>query len=262
MLQLKIALRLASLGQPFREALDTAARLGVEAVEIDARHDLKLSEMSRTAVRQIRKWLDDRKLKVSSVSFTTRRGYHVADELDRRLDATRLAMNLAYDLGARVVRNTVGEVAEEGTGESWNLLVHALQDLARHGLKSGAVLAATTQGVSPQGLRRLIDHVPAGGLMVDFDPAAMVCDRIDPAAMMEHVGNWIACFQARDAVWDVSRRGGVEVQLGRGVVDLPDLLARLEEKQYGGYLLLRRDDSEDAVFELGQGVEYLRALWR
>ena len=52
--RLKIAVQLASFRQPFRQALHTAARLGVAGVEIDARNQLPPEVLSRTGVRQIR----------------------------------------------------------------------------------------------------------------------------------------------------------------------------------------------------------------
>ena len=55
MLQLRIGIQLSSLGQPFKKALLTAARLGAQAVEIDARGEIQPREMTRTAVRQVRK---------------------------------------------------------------------------------------------------------------------------------------------------------------------------------------------------------------
>ena len=42
----------------FKKALETAARLGAEAVEIDARHQLKPSEMSRET--SVRRWTASR----------------------------------------------------------------------------------------------------------------------------------------------------------------------------------------------------------
>jgi len=66
-----------------KRALHTAARLGAEGVEIDARTELVPAEMSRTGVREFRKLLSDLSLHVSAVAFPTRRGYDVVDDLER-----------------------------------------------------------------------------------------------------------------------------------------------------------------------------------
>src|SRR5688572_15965263 len=108
MLQIKVAVELASLKQPFAQALHTAARLGVEAVEIDGRNEVAVADLSRTGVRQVRKMLEDLNLRVAALSYRTRRGYADINELDRRIDATKKAMKLAYELGTNVVVNHIG----------------------------------------------------------------------------------------------------------------------------------------------------------
>ncbi|MFM9115545.1 MAG: sugar phosphate isomerase/epimerase, partial [Planctomycetota bacterium] len=75
MLQIRVGINLANLQVPFARGLRLAKELGAEAVEIDARGELRPETLSRTGVRQIRKQLDDLQLKVSAVDFRTRRGY-------------------------------------------------------------------------------------------------------------------------------------------------------------------------------------------
>ena len=99
MLQIKVGVQLASLKLPLGKALLAAREMGAEAVEIDARGELRPEDLSHTGVRQVRKMLDDLNLRVSAVSFRTRRGYHVLDDLEARIDATRRALRLALRPG-------------------------------------------------------------------------------------------------------------------------------------------------------------------
>ena len=80
--ELKIAIALASLRQPFKKALHTAARMGATGVEIDARHGLRPSELSDTGLRQLKKTLSDLNLRLAGVRFPTRHGYDIAQDLD------------------------------------------------------------------------------------------------------------------------------------------------------------------------------------
>src|SRR5690349_9090131 len=100
--------------------------------------------MTQTGLRQLRKLLDDLRLKVSAVSFYTRRGYGVSDELDRRVQATKQAMELAYSLGTPYVVNQVGRVPTEAKGPEWDLLVEVLRDLGEFSSRAGALLCAET----------------------------------------------------------------------------------------------------------------------
>jgi sugar phosphate isomerase/epimerase len=137
LLQLKIGLDLASLQLPFQQALLTAARLGVEGVEIDVRNLISLDDLSRTGVRQIRKMLEDTNLRVSAIAFPTRRGFETLDELDRRVEATKRAMQLAWDLRCNVLVNHVGNIPAEETDPAWSTLTHVLMDLGNFGQKVG-----------------------------------------------------------------------------------------------------------------------------
>ena len=74
MLKLKKGLCLESLRQPLKKALTTAAEMGADGVEINARTELRPSELSRTAVRHLKKMLADLNLQVSAIHFPTRRG--------------------------------------------------------------------------------------------------------------------------------------------------------------------------------------------
>ena len=97
MLQIRVGVQLASLRLPFKQGLLTAARMGAEAVEIDGRSELKADELSRTGVRQVRKMLEDLNLRVSAVTYRTRRGYQVADDLDRRVPDVLAGVDLGKD---------------------------------------------------------------------------------------------------------------------------------------------------------------------
>src|SRR5262245_55977793 len=84
MLQIKIGIHLPSLRMPLRQAISIAAKLGADAVEIDARGELKPADLTQTALRQMRKMLEDQRLRVCAVNFRTRRGYGTLQDLDAR----------------------------------------------------------------------------------------------------------------------------------------------------------------------------------
>ncbi|HRF02414.1 MAG TPA: sugar phosphate isomerase/epimerase family protein [Pirellulaceae bacterium] len=261
MLQRKIAIQCATLRQPFRQAIDTAARLGADGIEIDLRHDLSVAELSRTAIREIRKLLDDRKLKVASLRFPTRRGYGDPSDLERRVDATKRAMQTAFELGGSFLCNAIGTIPAP-EDPAWGVLIPVLHDLARHGQKVGTLLAATTSELTADELKGVLAEMPPGGLLVDLDPAALIGSGERPERIVEVAGDSIVHVRARDAVREAKQRRGTEVQLGRGSVDFPELLGRLEERQYRGYFTLQRDETDDPIGDLADGVEYLKNLWR
>lgn len=260
MLQLKKAIRLESLNLPLKKALHVAAQMGVEAVEINARTQLRPNELSRTGVRHFRKLLSDLNLNVSAIHFPTRRGYQVMDDLDRRVDATKSAMELAYQLGANIVCNHIGAIPEEES-DAWRTMVQALTDLGNHSHKSGAWLAAKTGSEEGIKLKSMLSSLPLGAIGVDFDPGSLVIGGYSVDESLKALGDRVLSFRARDAVRDLAAGRGVEVQLGRGSIDLPHLLSILEEHQYRGYVTLERQTGGDPLVECAESLEYLQNIF-
>ena len=256
----KIGVHLASLKLPLRKALLTAAQLGATAVEIDGRGELNPQTWSDTALRDVRRILDDLNLRVSAVGFQTRRGYDVPDELERRVAATKAAMKMAHALGASVVVNQIGRVPPESEGKPWQSLVESLTDLSAYGHRVGALLAAQTGTESGADLARLFAALPEHGIGVDLDPANLIINGFSPSEAVQALGPHILHVHARDAVRDLARGRGLEVELGRGSVDFPSLLGSLEEHGYRGYFTVAREKSDDPISEIGQSIKYLKSL--
>lgn len=260
MLQIKVGVQLASLKLPLKQGLLTAARMQADAVEIDLRGDLPAGELSRSALRALRKMMDDLNLRVSAAAFRTRRGYGVLDDLDRRVEATKQALTLAYDLGASVVVNHIGRVPPETDELAWNTLLQALADIGRHGQRVGATLAAETATESGDALARLIAALPTGSIGVDLNPGLLVLNGQSPREATAALADHVLHVHATDATRDVAQGRGFEVPLGRGSVDYSEILGLLEERQYRGYLTIERRQSDDPVFEIAQAVKYLRSI--
>jgi sugar phosphate isomerase/epimerase len=256
---LKIGIQTRSLRQPLKQAVRTAARLGADGVEIDVRSELPTGGLSQTGLREFLKLLADMNLRVSAVAFPTRRGYDVADDLDRRVAATQAAMRFAHDLRAEVVINRVGHVADDASDPGFARLVEALTAIGAYGDRVGARLAAQTGGDSPQTLARLIQALPEQTLGIDLHPAGLIAGGQSPVEAVELLGRHVLHVHACDAVRNVSGRAN-EVELGRGVADFPELLGRLTEFDYRGWVTIERRDTSNPIDEIENAVAYLRAL--
>ena len=257
---LKIGIQIASLRQPFRQALAAAHRLGAQGVELEARGELRPSQMTETAVRQIRKLLDDYGLRVAAVSFPTRRGYDVVEEIEARVAGTKDAIKLAYQLKAPLVLLQLGAIPAKPEGPQWNQLLEVLSDLGRFSHRAGPMLAAQAGAENGQDLARLIAALPAGSIGVDLDPGNLLVNGFSPAEAIEALGSHIVHVHATDGVPDRAGGRGTEVALGRGMADFPALLGKLEEHNYRGYLTIGRKGVDDPLVEIGAAVEFLRNL--
>jgi sugar phosphate isomerase/epimerase len=257
---IKVAVQARSVGLPLKRVLPLARQWGACAVELDGRGDAKPSELSQTGRRQLRKLFDDFDLRVAAIGFRTRRGYDVTDDLERRVEATKAAMSLAYDLGASWVVNQVGRVPEKPDEPRWQTLIEALTDLGNYGQRAGALLAAET-GSEPGGdLARLLAALPHGLTGVCFNPGLLIINGFSPLDALASLGSSVRYVHAQDGVRDLAQGRGIEVQLGRGSADFPALLGALEEHDYRGYWTVQREKSDRLVSEIADAVSYLRSL--
>ena len=257
---LRVAIELASLRLPLKKALEKAAELGVRAVALDARHELDASTLSETGLRQLRKMLDDLDLRVSAVAFPTRRGYDTQDRLDARIEATKRAMRLAADLGARVLVNRVGEIPADDDALPGSLLAEVLEDLGRTGQRLGVWLAADTGFEGGADMARLLSAVSDGALAVNLNPGLLTVHGHSTSEAVELLGSHIQHVYANDAVRDLAQGRGIEVQLGRGTVDYPAVLGALEERSYDGYFTIVRREAADPATEIRETVQFLHNI--
>ena len=237
-----------------------AAELGADGIEINARSEIRPSELSRTGIRQIKKMLGDYQLAVCCVNLPSRFGYDTSENLEQRVDATKAAMSMAYDLGCNVVSNRIGKIPDSDS-PSFSTMIQAMEDIGRHGSHVGATFAIRTGDNQGAALREMLQSLGPSSPGVDFDPAELLMNRLDIESTMDELAEFVLHFRARDAVRDLSRSENVEVQLGRGSVDLPPLLAKLEEKNYQGYMTVQCQRSDDSRLQLGQSLEFLDNLF-
>jgi sugar phosphate isomerase/epimerase len=256
----KIGIQTRSLRQPIRLALATAARLGAAGVEIDARTELRPTDVSHTGLREFHKLLADRSLRVSAVAFPTRRGYDVPDDLERRVLATQEAMRFAADLHTDVVIIRAGRIPPENDTLNLSRLVEAMTALGVYGERIGVRPALQTADASPADLARLIAILPEHSVGIDLQPSALVSAGHTPLEAVAQLGRHVLHVHACDAVRNVATREAVEVELGRGAADFPELLGSLSEFDYRGWVTIERRDSANPIPEIENAVEFLRSL--
>jgi sugar phosphate isomerase/epimerase len=256
---MKIGVELASFRLPLRDALCAAAECGVEAVEIDARGEIT-PQIPRTGIRQLRKLLDDLRLRVAAISFRTRGGFSTPEGLDQRVSATKAAMELAYHLGASVVVNHLGPIPTDPNSSSWRLLIEVLEDLGAYGNRVGGLLAAETGNESSEQLARVLAAVPTGTLGIDLNPGKLLLGGFSPIEAVTRLGPSIFHVHASDAAVDSPQQGGHPVRPGRGAVDYPALLGALDEFGYRGYFTVQAPIGEDPRRDVAAAVKYLASL--
>jgi len=259
MINLRLAASLEAFPQPLKQALVAVAGCGVSGVTIDARNRLKPSELSDSGCRQLQHRLDELGLAMAAIEFRTRGGLAEPDRLDERITAAYRVLEFARRLRADVVTFRLGRVPADVESEEYRLLVEVLNDLARHGNHVGTVPAIDAGAVPPEALAALVEAVVAGPLAVDFDPAPLVADGIDPTAAFGTLHEQIGHLRVRDAVREADGRLR-EVVLGRGEVAWDELLAVIDESGYRGWLTIDRHDGSDRAGDIARAAAWIQAV--
>lgn len=255
----RLGVDLTNWPSPLKRVLPMVAELGAVGVVLDARGEIRPEQFGRTAVRQLRKMLEDLNLRVAAVRFRTRRGYATTEELDRRVHATKAAMELAYSLGASVVLGAIGSVPPPQS-DARQLLVEVLTDLGLHGQRVGAMLAAETGEEGGQPLAGLLAELPDATLGVDFSPGQMVLGGQEPLPALESLAAWILHVSATDATGRRGPNRALPTLPGEGAVDWPALLSTLEERAYRGCITVPVLDAEEPLRQAARGLQYFRTL--
>ncbi|MGI9471345.1 MAG: sugar phosphate isomerase/epimerase family protein [Rubripirellula sp.] len=256
--ELNVAVRLDSMQMPLRRSLEMASRMGASAVELDARNEIHPSQLSDTGLRQLRKILDDLNLKVAALRFPTRRGYEEPRDLDRRVEATKDAMQLAYRLGSTVVINSIGVVPGDEESAQWASMRSVLDDLGRYGTRIGAFLAAETGAEPGETLAKLIQGSDDSYIAVALNPGQLIINRHDVREAISALKDRIQIVCAVDGVIDLAAGRGIAVPLGQGTADFPELIGMLEDIQFRGRYVVGR--AESSLEELAASIAYLKQL--
>ncbi len=257
MSNIRLGVQLSNLRLPLKEGLQAAARLGVQGVEIDARQDLHLDEVSGTALRQIRKMLDDFKLRVAAVRFQTRRGYDCADDLDRRVDATKRAFRFAQELGSNIVVNQIGYVQSDHEAETMRLLRDVMSDLGRSCQHFGVMMACETGSESLEDLLKFIQSLDNAYVGIALNPGNLFINGFD-LQPLSAASSHIVLVHVKDGVRDRARGRGTEVPLGQGLAEFPDIIGCLAEQNYQGFYIIERESSKQPLREIAEAVEFMR----
>lgn len=242
--------------------------------------DLAPRNLSQTGRREILHLLRSHDLSVSAISCPLRRGLDTAENLEPRLELIREAMELAYELGPRLVILPIGKIpappppAPEGSASSpgsillapmtglltsperaADLLKESLEALGRHGDRIGVTVALETGPDDPEFLTAYLDRFDVGSLAVNYNPANLVLGGFNPYQAIRTFGRRLAHAHAQDAR-RVSPSKLATVPVGHGDLDWMQLLAHFEEIEYRRHLtVLGNDRAETAA-----GLALLRRL--
>ena len=251
--RIKLGICLKSLGLPFRRSLPAAQQLGASAIELEAMGDLFPRNLTQTGRREILHLLRSHDLTISAVVCPLRHGVDVALNLEPRLEQIRETMEMAFDLGPRLVIIPIGKLPDKDEDPTTAIVKEALIDLGRHGDRTGVTIALDSGVDGPETLSAYLNRFDVGSLGVNFNAANLVLAGFNPYDAVKTLQKRLVHAHAQDAR-RISPSRVATVAIGHGDIDWMQLLANFEEVEYRGPLTVLGADRA----ELTAGVAFLR----
>lgn len=269
------------LGLPFRESMEKCAQLGANGVQLYAvEGEMAPENMTPALIAEKRDIIHSNGLVVSALCGDLGgHGFTRREENPAKIERSKRIVDLALEMGARVVTTHIGVVPAEHN-DTYFVLQDACNQLAEYAEQNGARFAIETGPEPAERLRAFLDSLSSRGVAVNLDPAnlVMVTDD-DPVKAVYTLRDYIVHTHAKDGlmlkktdpqvIYDFFAEGGIgdlrmeeyfkEVPLGQGKVDFDGYLKALNDIGYKGFLTIEREVGADPAADIALAVNFLRS---
>jgi sugar phosphate isomerase/epimerase len=171
-------------------------------------------------------------------------------DLERRLEKTRKALELASDMGSPVVTTHPGEIPSDRSSRKYEVMLNSCEILARHAERVGATFCIETGQERAEVLRHLLEDVGSEGLRVNYDPANMLWYGVVEGVRI--LAPWIVHTHAKDYNPNTGR-----ATVGEGIVPWDEYIGALRSINYSGWFALEDETGIDVVGSLRRGRAFL-----
>jgi sugar phosphate isomerase/epimerase len=212
-------------------------------------------------------------------------GLEIAADNPGKIDYLKRVVDLALELGCRIVTTHIGIVPADGGGEKYAVMKKACAEIGAWAASRGAVVAIETGPEPVARLRAFVDDcngADGAGIGINYDPANLVMVTGDDEVEGVRIAGFsIVHTHAKDGrmnhfagpeeVYGLFAQGGIEAiskvsawftetPLGQGTVRWLPYLRALRETGYDGYLTIEREVKENAAEDIRTAVNFLKEL--
>lgn len=245
--------------ETFREAVETAAKLGVTGIQAyitDTSPLLKISDMTDAKISEVKDIMNSNGLVFSAVCGDMSYGFESREKNPHYIARSKQILDIAKKLGCSIVTTHIHQVSETEC-ETNEIMRAACNELASYADSIGSCFALETGPEPGARLAKFIASLDAKGVRVNLDPANLVmCAGDDPVDAVEHLKNYIVHTHAKDG-----RKLGpdsyIELPLGTGDVDYDKYLKKLSDIGFDGYLTIEREVGDDPYGDIKLAYNFL-----
>ena len=261
MYKFPIGAMLESFRLPTDEALDRAAEIGAEGIQVYTTKGERAPEnMNASARREFLAKVRARGLVISALCGDLGKGFTDPALNPELIEKSKRILDLAIDLDTKIVTTHIGRVPEDKDSDTYKIMQEACGTLAEYADSLGAHFAIETGPEPAARLREFLDTLGSTGVAVNYDPANLtMCVDDDAVKGVYELKKYIVHTHAKDGLRG-TKPPYKEVPLGTGDVDFKNYLAALEEVGYRGFLTIERECGSDPAADIKLAVDYLKSF--
>lgn len=279
MKQFPIGVMMESFRTDYKSALKIAADMGAKGVQIYARGQFDMSEITKDKTRELKEVLDANGLIVSAVCGDLGHGFGNAELNPGLIETSKKIMEWAAELNTNIVTTHIGVVPVDPSHPRYGIMQEACGTLCRYADNMGAHFAIETGPETAEVLKNFLDSLGGKGVAVNLDPANLVMvTGDDPVKAVHTLKDYIVHTHAKDGVKLLDKspeviygleedkmlqdKAFLEVPLGEGSVDFPNYLKALEEIGYNGFLTIEREVGDNPQADIQKAFDFLTNLMK
>lgn len=259
----KIGVMLDSFRLPIDQALDKAAEVGGQGLQVYATYgEMAPENLSHEARKAFLDKVYSRGLVISALCGDLGKGFTDPALNPGLIEKSKRILDLAVELETNVVTTHIGRVPENPGCDTYKIMQEACHELAEYADSLKAHFAIETGPEPAKRLADFLDTLGSRGVAVNYDPANLtMCVDDDAAKGVYALKNYIVHTHAKDGM-----RGTeppyVEVPLGEGDVHWDEYLRALDEIGFKGFLTIERECGDTPEKDIALAVRFLEGKIR
>jgi len=269
----KIGLTIWSLGKistfdDLKKQLALAKEIGVEGVQLWAVDYgsgvsclLDPDRCDAKCRKEVLETVSSFSLEISSfcAQLSSSRGFGGLDDpdgLEKRVEKTKKALELAASMGSPIVTTHPGRIPKDREDKTYKVIRNSISEIVRYAENVNAYFAVETGMEPPHILRSFIEDINSDALRVNYDPANLLRYGVEEVVEgVKELGKRIVHTHAKDHNPETGRE-----TVGDGLVPWKRYLQELKNLGYDGWLALEDETGVDVINSLKKGKNFLSSL--
>jgi L-ribulose-5-phosphate 3-epimerase len=185
-------------------------------------------------------------------------GFTNPDTVEDNMERARAVIDMAVDMDVYVVTGHIGVISDNRNDPGRLCMARAMTEFGRYCEDQGKVYASETGPESIELMREFIDALPNKAIKLNYDPANLVMNGINPVKGAQIGNELIVHTHVKDGVRYMNGSCD-ELPVGTGQVPFGEYFMALDSIGYDGYFTIEREVGDNRVVDIQAAIEVIRS---